>query len=73
MSYTDTVLAGDRLVAKRKDDVKTFTVAWITHNDGWARSLEPMGYHGPGKVFKISRRGNDGRLFVGQYKVVGRI
>jgi len=66
MSYTDTVVAGDRLVAQRKDDVRTFTVEWIKPNDGWARA--------PGlPAYKISRRGNDGRVFVGQYKVIGRI
>lgn len=66
MSYTDLVIAGDRLVAQRKDDVKTFTVEWITHNNGWARA--------PGlPAYKISRRGNDGRLFIGHYKVIGRV
>jgi hypothetical protein len=66
MSYTDLVVAGDRLVAQRKDDVRTFTVEWVTNCDGWARA--------PGlPAYKIHRRGNNLNVFVGQYKVIGRI
>ena len=70
MAYTDLVCVGDRLVAEYTNPVtkfgKTisgFDVVSRTH----ARCKQS------GKMFKLNRRGNDARLFIGNAKVLGRV
>jgi hypothetical protein len=67
MSYTDIVVAGDHLVAQRQDQVRTFRVDWASHTAGWARFV------GGGPAYKIHRRGRTGHVFIGHYRVLGRV
>lgn len=71
MAYTDLVCIGDRLVAAKKSNdgydfgtvVSGYDVVSRTH----ARCKQT------GKMFKLNRRGNDARLFIGNAKVIGRV
>ena len=70
MAYTDLVCIGDRLVAEYTDPVtgfgKVISGFYVVSTD-FAVCKQT------GKRFKLNRRGNDGRLFIGNAKVLGRV
>lgn len=70
MSYTDIVVAGDRLVAQYLDPVTKF--GQVTSGfDVVSRELAVCKQ--TGKTYKLNRRGRAAALFIGNFKVVGRI
>jgi hypothetical protein len=70
MSYTDIVVAGDRLVAQYLDPVTKFGTV-TSGFDVVSKDLARCKH--TGKTYKLNRRGNNAALFVGNFKVVGRI
>ena len=68
-AYTDLVVAGDRLVVMARHEysgmpeISGFNV--VSHDS--AVSVQT------GKTYRLNRRGNAGALFVGNFKVMGRI
>lgn len=70
MSYTDLVCVGDRLVAQYKD---TYSGFGTTISSFVVIDRDYAVCNKTGKKYKLNRRGNDARLFVGNAKVVGRV
>jgi hypothetical protein len=70
MSYTDIVMVGDRLVAQYTDPYGG--LAKVTSGFDVISNRVAKCKH-TGKEFKLNRRGNQAALFVGNYKVIGRV
>jgi hypothetical protein len=71
MSYTDLVSIGDRLVAARSGTKGYNFGTRISGYDVVSRTHACCKQ--TGKLFKLNRRGNDARLFIGHAKVLGRV
>jgi hypothetical protein len=70
MSYTDTILMNDKLLASTPEPygkMAKIVRAYIVVDRNYAYCEVTK------KRFKLNRRGNDARLFVGNFKVLGRI
>ena len=69
-SYTDLVAIGDQLIADTHSI--TYSNYGIVPTTFVVISKDYAVQYGKTKRYKINRRGNDGRLFIGNFKVITR-
>ena len=74
-AYTDLIAAGDQLIAIATDDQysKFGSVQNMFKVISRDYAVRVSAGDKNGKRYKINRRGNDARVFVGNFKVIGRL